>query len=130
MSFLMLHEMFPQGEDCQARGTLIVLLSVRFPVPNKMKGPSESHVTFVTFEGLSTSGGFLTLNRLSTMTRWTAATLTLTRYFSSVNFLMLLEVNILTESFPTFLTYVASVGHRMHDQVRSQTEFSLVLFMC
>lgn len=126
----MLDEMLLQVEGCLARGTLVVFLNVGLLVPSKMKGPAESLATFVTFVGLGTYGGFLTFNGSYTMTGRTVMTLTVTEVFSSVSFLMPLEVHVLTKSSPTFLTHtglVSRMSHRTNTQVGALAEASLIL---
>lgn len=131
MNFLMLEEVFTQVEGCLARGTFIAFPSVGLLMPSEMEGPSETLATLVTLVGFTSWVGLM-LHRLRAMARGTVAILTLTWFFSGVNFLMPQEVCILTKSSPTLRTpigFVARVRHRTHKEARTLAETSLVFLI-
>lgn len=56
--------------------------------------------------------------------------LTLMWFLSSVNFLMPQEVCILTKSFPTLVTNIGFVSHRIHKKARTPVKSALLVLNC
>lgn len=56
--------------------------------------------------------------------------LTLTWFFSSVNFLMPQEVCILTKSFPTLVTNIGFLSRRIHKKARTPVKSAFPLLLC